>query len=266
MIFLAALSIFCAAIYTLITFIRADQRADQNATTELEHPYGTLSELTQPEVFKQAYLSVNCNAALLEGTETIRVAGHMVNGDHKQAFSLLKKRPSQMLFTIDRGSHQMTFGVSGETVWRRIRAPQHEDLFTRIEGQEADAWLDQRRFFDPIISTSLGEGRITQIEAAIWEETECLKVRILATDGKTVDMLVSPQTMYPLAESKTLADGTIKQTVFSDYRDVDGMPLPFKIESSVNGQADNLIILDTASLNSGVFSTLFDIPEALLIK
>ena len=58
----------------------------------------------------------------------------------------------------------------------------------------------------------------------------------------------------------------MKQTVFSDYRDVDGMPLPFKMESSVNGEAGSLIILDSASLNSGVLSKLFEIPEALRTK
>lgn len=72
--------------------------------------------------------------------------------------------------------------------------------------------------------------------------------------------------MHPIAELEPQADGTIKQTVFSDYRDIDGMPLPFKMESSVNGNTDSLIILDAASLNSGVLSKLFEIPEALLTK
>ncbi|MFQ3243232.1 MAG: hypothetical protein ACI9JZ_002942 [Lentimonas sp.] len=254
--------ISCAAIYTLTTFIRADK----NTTIEVELPYGTLSDLTAPDVFTQAYLSVNCNATLLKNTQTIRVRGHMVNGDHKQAFSLIKKRPDRMLFTIDRGSYEMTFGVSNDTVWRRIRAPQHDDLFALVEGEEADAWLGQRRFFDRIISASLGEGHITGIEGVIWEKTDCLKVSIRETDEVAVEILVSLRTMYPIAELETLVDGTIKQTVFSDYRDIDGMPLPFNIKSSVNGEADSLIILDAASLNSGVLSKLFDIPEALLAK
>lgn len=262
MIFLAALALSFAAIFSLIVFIRAEK----NTTSEVELPYGTLSELTDPDVFTQAYLSVNCNDTLLENTQTIRVTGQMVNGDHKQAFSLIKKRPDRMLFTIDRGSHEMTFGVSDDTVWRRIRAPQHDDLFALVEGEEADAWLGQRRFFDRIISASLGEGRITGIEGIIWEKTDCLKVSIQDSDGQTLDILVAAHTMYPIAELEPQADETIKQTVFSDYRDIDGMPLPFKMESSVNDEVDSLIILDSASLNSGVLSKLFDIPESLLAK
>ena len=262
MIFVSAIVISCAAIYTLIAFIRTEK----NTTLEVTLPYGTLNDLTNPEVFTQAYLAVNCNATLLENTQTIRVTGHIVNGDHKQAFSLIKKRPDLMLFTIDRGSHEMTFGVSDDTVWRRIRAPQNDDQFAQIEGQEAKAWMEQRRFFDRIISASLGEGHITGIEATIWKGTDCLKVSIQDTDGEAVETLVSPHTMYIIAELETQADGTIKQTVFSDYREIDGMPLSFKMESSINGEVGSLIILDAASLNSGVLSKLFDTPEALLAK
>ncbi len=145
MIFLAALALSFAAIYSLIVFIRAEK----NTTSEVELPYGSLNELTDPDAFTHAYLSANCNATLLENTQTIRVTGQMINGDHKQAFSLIKKRPDRMLFTIDRSSHEITFGVSGDTVWRRIRSPQHDDIFALIEGEEANAWLSQRTLLRP---------------------------------------------------------------------------------------------------------------------
>ena len=194
-LYLAAIGMALAAIATIVGFIRGRGNAAEALPL---FPYGTLIELTEPETFKQAYMSVNCNATLLESTQTIRVAGQIVNGDNSQAFTLIKKRPDRMLFTIDRGSHEMTFGVSGDTVWRRIRAPQHEDIFALIEGEEAKAWLGQRRFFDRIISACQGQGTITAIEAADWEGRDCLKVSTLDTDGEAVDILVDPQTMYPL--------------------------------------------------------------------
>ena len=207
---------------------------------------------------------MNCNATLLEKTQTIRVAGQMESGDNSQAFTLIKKRPDRMLFTIDRGSHQMTFGVSGETVWRRIRAPQHDDLFALIEGQEAEAWRDQRRFFDRIISASLGEGHITAVEVASWRGADCLKVSTLSADGAAVDILVDPRTMHPIVELEPIPDGTIKQTTFSDYRDIDGMLIAFDMVSSTEGEQQTRIILDKVSINSGVLSTLFDLPESLI--
>jgi hypothetical protein len=192
--------------------------------------------------------------------------GHLVNGDQEQAFTLLKKRPDKLLFTIESASHEMTFGVSDDIVWQRIRAPEHADFFALIEGPEAEAWLGQRRFFDAIITASLGEGHITEIKVANWEETDCLQVTIQDTNGAVAEILVAPHTMYPIAESRTLPDGTIKQTVFSDYRDVEGMQVPFKMEVSHDGKIASLILLDSAYINSGVLSKLFEIPKDLQEK
>ena len=258
--YLGAIAISLAAIATIVSFVRSEDER----TAIIKLPHGTLSELTQIKTFTQAYLKVNCNATLLENTQTIRVSGQLVNGDNRQAFSLIKKRPDRMLFTIDRGSHELTFGVNRDNVWRRIRAPQHDDLFALIEGQEADAWLSQRRFFDRIISASLGEGRITAIEVSSWTGADCLKVSTLSADGAAVDILVDPRTMHPIVELEPIPDGTIKQTTFSDYRDIDGMPIAFDMVSSVEGEQQSRIIIDKASINSGVLSTLFDLPESLI--
>jgi hypothetical protein len=260
MVYLGAISISLAAVYTLVAFIRGAN----DAAVEVEWPYGSLIELTEPDFFKQSYLSVNCNEALLESTQTIRVDGVITNGTESQAFMLIKKRPNWMLFTIDGGSHQMTFGVSGDVVWRRIRGPQHADLFTLIEGEEANSWLAQRRFFDRIINACLGEGALRMIEAFTWKDDVCLRVSTEDVDGVIVDVLVDPLTMYPIAEIETLPDGTIKQTVFSDYRIVSGMPLPFHMASSVSDEPKSHIQINNATLNIGVFSELFEVPESLL--
>ena len=260
-LYLAAVGMALAATATIVGFIRGRDNAGEVLPL---FPYGSLIELTEPEAFKQAYLEVNCNAALLESTQTIRVAGKMQSGDNSQAFVLIKKRPDRMLFTIDRGSHDMTIGVSGDTVWMRIRAPQHEDIFALIEGEEAKAWLGQRRFFDRIISACQGEGSLTAIEAADWEGNDCLKVSTHDTDGEAVDILVDPKTMYTIAELESLADGSIKQTVFTDYHNINGLPIPFKMVSTVGGKTESHIILEKASLNTGVLSKLFDVPESLM--
>ncbi|MGJ8653912.1 MAG: hypothetical protein ACSHX8_11605 [Opitutaceae bacterium] len=259
---LGTLVLFCAVIYTLITF----SRSEETVTTITKLPHGTLNELTDIEAFTQAYLSVNCNRALLANTQTIRVTGNFIVGDNNLPFSLVKKRPDRMLFTIDHGSHEITIGVSEDAVWKRLRASRREDLFTLIESVEADTWRERSNFFDHIIRASQGEGTITSIEATNWEGNDCLKVSLQNTEGDSIDIFVSPLTLYPIVEIKLLDDGTIKQTRFSDYRDVDGMPLPFRMESSQDGEVVSQIVLRSAALNTGVLSKVFDMPEALTVK
>jgi len=224
----------------------------------------TLNELTQLDTFKEAYLSANGNDTLRQRTHTIHIVGQIQNGETSQTFSLTKKRPDQLLFSIDLAAHKMTIGVSGDTVWRRIRSPQHKDHFTLIEGEQAKHWLHQRRFFDQIIDATQGAGSITAIETSTWKESACLQVTTLDTDGISTKTLVDPQTMYPIAELHARDDGTTKLTTYSDYRKIDGIPLPFQIESSIDGKPLSRIRLKSAKLNSGVLSALFKVPESLL--
>jgi hypothetical protein len=259
-IYIAAIGLVCAATYTAIKSFRTP-----NATeTVVKLPYGTIQQLLNLEVFMPAYLAANCKDSLLAGTQTIRVTGTIESGENAENFALIKKRPDQMLFTIDRDSYQLTFGVNGKTVWQRIRAPKHDDSLTMIEGDEAREWQSQARFFDRIIEAHLGNGSIISIEKAEREGQECVKVRSIDSDKKTVDTFVDPLTMHPISESQILPDGSIQQVEFYDYQDVDGMPIPFQMTTIVDDEIITRIQIDKAALNTGIMSRLFEIPESLL--
>ena len=262
-LYVGAACMAIAATLTIVAFIRAEKDSSDSLP---QSPYGTLDELTELEVFIPAYLSGNCPADLLKSTQTIRVSGQIESGANSQAFTLLRKRPDRMLFTIGLDPHAMTVGVSGDTVWRRIRAPGQDDQYGLIKGDEAKEWLERRRFFDRIISTTLGDGSITAIKTARWDAKDCLEITTQDAISAPVTTLVDPQTMYPIAELQTLSDSTIQQTVFSDYRDIRDMPIPFRMESFVGNKLESRIILDQASINSGVLSKLFDVPDSLLAE
>jgi hypothetical protein len=259
-IYLAAAGISIMAMVSLVNLIREQQVVE----VEDPYPHGTLSVLSVPETFIAAYLAVNCPSDLLEKTQTIRVSGKMISDEQSHPFTLIKKRPDQTLMTIDLGAYEMTVGVTGEQVWRRIRVPQQADQYTLVEGEEATTWQEQGRFFDRIISTSLGEGSLTTIATTQWNAQTCLGVTTQDTDQAPVTTVVDPQTLYPLAELQTLPDGTIKQTVFDDYRVISGMPIPFTITTSTPDQPHNTIQIQQAALNPGVLSKLFDLPEPLV--
>ena len=56
-LYVGAACMAIAAITTIISFIRAKEDSIQHAP---QFPHGTLTELTDPETFISAYLSVNC--------------------------------------------------------------------------------------------------------------------------------------------------------------------------------------------------------------
>ncbi|WPJ93981.1 hypothetical protein SH580_11110 [Coraliomargarita algicola] len=258
-LYITTFALTCAAIYTAIQ----STRAPDTSTAETQSPRGSIQKLLNPETFMAAYLAINCKAPLLQTTQTIRVTGKIDDGTKNENFVLIKKQPDLMLFTISREAHQITFGVNGQTVWRRIRTPNREPHSTTIDGSEAQTWKSQARFYDRIIEAHLGNGHITAIESAEWEDSECLKVHVTDAEGEKIETFIDPQSMHPLAETQTLPDGTLQKTLYSDYRDVDGMPIPFFMTTYINDKVMNRIQLNSASLNTGIISKLFEIPDSL---
>ena len=248
---------------TVYSVINNKVSSPNTAPAEVRLPYGSIQELRDRETFMAAYLSVNCKSDLLRRTQTIRVSGTIESGGENSSFTLIKKRPDKMRFTIKRGSQEMILGVIADSVWQCIRAPQKEDQFTRIEGEEAAAWVTQTRFFDRIISANQGEGEIVEIEVKQWAGKDSLKVGVMDAYGNTYEIFIDPQTLYPLAERQALPNGGITETIYSDYRDVDGLPTPFQLAISKDSKVVSKIQLNDSALNVGLLSKLFELPNAL---
>ena len=260
LLFFGIIGLASAVVYTLTT---NKVSSPTTAPTEVRLPYGSLEELCDPITFMAAYLSVNCKPDLLRRTQSIRVTGTIERGGLSENFTLIKKRPNKMRITIKRGSQEIIFGVSANTVWQCIRAPEQEDQFARIEGEEAAAWVAQTRFFDWIISANQGEGEIVGIEVKQWAGNDSLKVGVMDAYGNTYEIFIDPQTLYPLAERQTLPDGRITETIYSDYRDVDGLPTPFQLAISKDSKVVSKIQLNNSALNVGLLSKLFELPNVL---
>ena len=226
------------------------------APAEIRLPYGSIQELSDRKTFMAAYLSVNCKSGLLRSTQTIRAVGTIESGSDSLSFTLIKKRPDKMRFTIKQDSQEVIFVVSANTVWQCIRAPQQEDQFARIEGEEALKWVSQARFFDWIISASQGEGEIVGIEVEQWSGNDSLKVRVIDDYGNTYAIFIDPQTLYPLAERLIMPNGKVTETIFNDYRDVDGIPTPFQLNISIEGKFISKIQLNNATLNAVSYTHL----------
>ncbi len=258
-LFVGVIVIVCAAAYSIVKSIDSMD----TATDEVQFPYGSIQELSDMETFMAAYLAVNCKSDLLDRTQTIHAVGTVESGGHSLSFTLIKKRPDKMRFTMKRGSQEIIFGVSGDTVWQLIRAPRQEDQFARIEGEEAVTWMSQARFFDWIISASQGEGEIVGIEVEQWSGNDSINVRVIDEYGNTYAILIDPQTLHPLAERLTLPNGKVTETIFNDYRDVDGLPTPFQLTISREGKIVSKIQLNNVTINAGILSHLFELPNAL---
>lgn len=165
---LAKLAILLIMISMSLAAIVASVKSSSSKDHDRSKPIASLhslSDLQDKKSFKHEDLSARGSQRLLEleCTKAIRISGHLIRGDITQPFYLTKKRPGQLLFKIDSGSHEMTIGVTSDTVWRRIRAPQQADMLGLIEAKEANSRRSQSKFLAPIITAIQGTESITTI-------------------------------------------------------------------------------------------------------
>jgi hypothetical protein len=223
-------------------------------------PFGTLTELTQPIIFKRAYLRANGGLDLLNVIQSVRMVGRMESGGGNRPFFSMKKRPDQMLLTFGLEAHDLSFVVDGDVVWQRIRKTGQEDQVQLVGDEQAEALLGMREFFDPMMQLFfLEKGELHAIEISEWQDAPCLSVRF---SGVEMEILVDPKTLNPMARIERFADGRERKTVYEDYRSLRGMQEPFIIETYLDGVSQSRIVVENADVNVGVVPWMFEVPEA----
>lgn len=255
---LVFIGLSCSTVYTLMPLFESDN----TPVPEARDRHRSLDELTRIETFIPAYLEVNGNETLLNNTQTLRVSGEIETNSELQTFQLFKKRPGLMRINIGQRNQEMTVGVNSTEVWKRIRTPLQSEI-TEISGPEAAKWRADARIFDRIVSAHLGDGRILGIEADEWSGRDCLEVEVKDDAEQAVLVRVDPNTMYPLSEEQRMDDGSTMELVMKDYRIVDGLPVAFIIERTIDGAFKYRVRLDSAKLNSGLLSQVFERPKKL---
>ena len=236
---------------------------DDSGSIATERPYGSLDDLLSKPRFQQAYLNANGGPEMLNKLQTIRVSGWMESQDQRQRFISVKKRPDKSLLTFELEDYDLSFGVNGQTVWQRVAVQGQATQVKLLEQHEAEAIIDSAQFFGPVMrALLLGDGEISDLEAAVWDGQECILVQITrGVQDPTMQVYVAPSTMHALARVETFSDGKIRKTLYKNYQKLEGMNEAFHVESHLDDVLQSRIIIERGTTNFGVLSKVFDIPQ-----
>lgn len=256
---------FLAVVMSILAMamVAAWLNREEGASTQVV-TYGNLEELVNERFFREAYLKANGGLGVLSEIQSVRLFGRVENGDGSSyRFYSVRKRPDQLLMTLEFQGHSLTFGVDGQQVWRRTRAQGGESEIVILEGEEAAAMLAMGDFFGPFMRLLfLQEGSLESLESSTWDGEPCLKVRF--TDSKTgvqMEAYVDAQSMNPMVRFDHYSDGRVAKTVFSDYRNLRGMQEPFRVESYLDEVLQSRVVIESGDANLGVVPWVFHEPN-----
>lgn len=247
-----------AAAYKIFVSTGSDETAEEytQATN-----YGSLDELTNREKFITAYLEAQGGIETLNSVDTMQIVGDVEIQGKQGTLRLYRKRPNLLRISNDYGDRRMTTAFDGKEVWQHLSVASEPDKFRTIIGEEKKSWLKHTRFFDWIISAYYGDGRILDpIEITNYNSKEVLKVTVENSQGKVAEILVDPDTMYPIRMQTTSETGAPVENLLRDYIEVSGIHMPSDIVMNIDGELHSRTKVTSAKVNTGLLTDIFQRP------
>lgn len=187
-------------------------------------------------------------------TGTIDIIQFGISGD----ITMYSKEPNMMRMDMDFMGMAMTQAYDGETAWRIDPQTGTTDVMSEDEAEYvARGSYGNDAFFNPekfgITYTYIGKETIDNKEMHVLERK--------FTDGYTITFYIDAET-YLLHKTKALSLNQMgmeveEETIFSDYKEVQGMKTPHLISIIQDGEEFGTITITEIKYNSGLLDDLF---------
>ena len=169
------------------------------------------------------------------------------------------------------GKEMIQGAFDGETSWGINFMTQ------KAEKSDAEQTENVKRgakdFPDPFLDYEKKGYKIELLGKETIEGTECFKVQFtkhpLLVDGKDVENIeyyyFDTENFVPIVSETEIKSGQMKgsisQTVFSDYQEVEGVYFPFSINSKLKGGEGQPVNIEKIEVNIEVEDSIFKFPE-----
>jgi outer membrane lipoprotein-sorting protein len=198
----------------------------------------------------------------LRGLETVKGTGIMEARGMELPIATWSKRPNKIRRDQKLPDRTITVAFDGTTVWTHdtsMGGPQ------RMTGPQAQATREDAAF-DPLFLRYKEQGH--KVELVGDEKLDGVAVhhlRVTKKDGRVEEHYLNAETGLEFRTLATLEEGGMKAELrsdFSDYREVDGLKVPFSIRQFLNGTPVLNVKLTQIEFNVPVDDAIFAMPAA----
>jgi outer membrane lipoprotein-sorting protein len=215
----------------------------------------------------------------LKALESAKITGDVVQQGVKVHLVTWAKRPNLMRREMEgpaaapgspgaanvpasNGKVKVTVGFDGDTVW--ILNPFVNSEPQQITGPQAEV-AKQDADFDSILLDYKAKGhKIELVGTEQIDSKPAYHLKITKKNGLVQDYYLDAATGLERRTNSTIEQGGNKMVIttdLSDYRKVDGLTMPFKMEQSVNGQPIAQVTISSWEVNVPMDDSLFKMPS-----
>lgn len=219
-----------------------------------------------PNQVVSKFVELNGGLEKLGGVKSIRLEGEISQNGETFKFTTVKRRPRDFWLKIETEGYDIITGFSGTSeVWRKIAA-HGKEYQAEIADHEAKQFKQGFVFFNPLVDYSLDEQKDAEYVGLVNLEGKqrAHKIRLPAADERTECFVYLDEKDFQLLRQRQYNDaGSLVDTIFDDYRLIQGFWIPHRIEMFVDDTLANTVNVAKTTLNVGVLSFFFEPPEDL---
>jgi len=231
--------------------------------------FSTASDKVEASELLNAYLQAIGGRDALNQVRSVRYEGRVIFGSGQNEFQMLLLKPDKgMLVTNPGEAGSLKLMLNADYAWQVVENRVGAREISPLDelGTQSLQWsLRVHNTFRRIALEGQSVGlSVRQMEYLGKPCYEVSKAMPNETDFKAI---LEKETLYLLKTEETISgkDGKDKFTVlYDDHRMVSGIIEPYETKLYRNGKMDNEVVIDSIRINTGVISSLFEVPEEIL--
>lgn len=191
----------------------------------------------------------------------VSIEGIHKQGEHRFQFNLRKKRPGMLHYQLKRGATAITTVYDGHQGWLQLRQGSEVSV-EELSGEPLKALEEEARFESPLYRHLDKPG--TRITLTGREQLGGLQTIVLRVEepGMTSVYYLHPDDALILRMDRLDESGEVAlQTLYRDYKIVDGYPFAHSIENRIAGETISVTTVQAVAANPGLLSFYFQKPS-----
>jgi hypothetical protein len=210
-----------------------------------------------PQKLVDQYIKAVGGAKALSKARTVAIEGTFHTADDKAGtYTLNTKLPNRYYSEVVAGDTSLIEAYNGKSAWRRTANGEFATL-VGAEGSQLEAagqyynshLVDARKN-----KIGIGFGSFSKVRGR-----DALEIEVTTMSGVNRHVFFDPQTHLIVEEAATIG-GIDEQIFYDDYRPVNGLKIPYKIELH-RGTETYDITVTRAEVNGSVGERVFDFPK-----
>jgi outer membrane lipoprotein-sorting protein len=197
----------------------------------------------------------------LRAVTSVRTSGRMKSARGSVAVTNWTKRPNWMRREIVADGQTQVIAFDGKTLWgiNPLMSPKPQV----ITGPGADRTRQDADDFDSPLLDYKEKGSRIELVPDDGASANGVHLRVTKKNGSIQDLYLNPTTFLEDRITMEVEQGGRKAVVsneLSNYKEVDGMMVPFMVRQTFNGQVQGEVIYDRIQFNLPLGDELFRMP------